>query len=169
MNVSQITRIDPYEKKETYLAILRDSRNKILVSKTGYLKLKEVTEVIGLVLLKHRIFSFFPSSVSSCPFLPCGNNSISTPSHFQRTNDLMPVDRFYRSSEINRTALQCRRYMLQTKHRSNSFFICFFHSQYKQPATPFSTSASANVAYTGCTSSLSNAAQSSFRTHAGKF
>lgn len=40
LNVSQITRIDPYEK-ETYLAILRDG-SKILVSKTGYPKLKEV-------------------------------------------------------------------------------------------------------------------------------
>ncbi|WP_346319762.1 LytTR family DNA-binding domain-containing protein [Chitinophaga sp. YIM B06452] len=40
LNVSQITRIDPYEK-ETYLAILRDG-SKVLVSKTGYPKLKEV-------------------------------------------------------------------------------------------------------------------------------
>lgn len=40
LNVSQITRIDPYEK-ETYLAILRDG-SKIMVSKTGYPKLKEV-------------------------------------------------------------------------------------------------------------------------------
>lgn len=40
LNVSQITRIDPYEK-ETYLAILRDG-SKILVSKTGYPRLKEV-------------------------------------------------------------------------------------------------------------------------------
>ncbi|QEH41010.1 LytTR family DNA-binding domain-containing protein [Chitinophaga sp. XS-30] len=40
LNVSRITRIDPYEK-ETYLAILRDG-SKILVSKTGYPRLKEV-------------------------------------------------------------------------------------------------------------------------------
>lgn len=40
LNLSQITRIDPYEK-ETYLAILRDG-SKVLVSKTGYPKLKEV-------------------------------------------------------------------------------------------------------------------------------
>lgn len=40
VNVTQITRIDPYEK-ETYLAILRDG-SKITVSKTGYPRLKEV-------------------------------------------------------------------------------------------------------------------------------
>ncbi|MGX5817568.1 LytR/AlgR family response regulator transcription factor [Chitinophaga lutea] len=40
VNVGQITRIEPYEK-ETYLAILRDG-SKIMVSKTGYPKLKEV-------------------------------------------------------------------------------------------------------------------------------
>lgn len=40
LNVAEITRIDPYEK-ETYLAILRDG-SKVLVSKTGYPKLKEV-------------------------------------------------------------------------------------------------------------------------------
>jgi two-component system LytT family response regulator len=40
LNVGQITRIDPYEK-ETYLAILKDG-SKILVSKTGYPRLKEV-------------------------------------------------------------------------------------------------------------------------------
>ncbi len=40
LNVSQITRLEPYEK-ESYLAILRDG-SKILVSKTGYPKLKEV-------------------------------------------------------------------------------------------------------------------------------
>lgn len=40
LNVSRITRIDPYEK-ETYLAILRDG-SKIVVSKTGYPRLKEV-------------------------------------------------------------------------------------------------------------------------------
>lgn len=40
LNVSQITRIDPYEK-ESYLAILKDG-SKILVSKTGYPRLKEV-------------------------------------------------------------------------------------------------------------------------------
>ncbi|WP_343701579.1 LytTR family transcriptional regulator DNA-binding domain-containing protein [Chitinophaga sp.] len=40
LNVSQITRLDPYEK-ETYLAVLK-SGSKILVSKTGYPRLKEV-------------------------------------------------------------------------------------------------------------------------------
>ncbi|WP_423736263.1 LytR/AlgR family response regulator transcription factor [Chitinophaga caseinilytica] len=40
LNVTQITRIDPYEK-ESYLAILRDG-SKVMVSKTGYPKLKEV-------------------------------------------------------------------------------------------------------------------------------
>ncbi len=40
LNIAQITRIDPYEK-ESYLAILRDG-SKIMVSKTGYPKLKEV-------------------------------------------------------------------------------------------------------------------------------
>lgn len=40
LNISQITRIDPYEK-ESYLAILRDG-SKVVVSKTGYPKLKEV-------------------------------------------------------------------------------------------------------------------------------
>ncbi|UYQ91636.1 LytTR family transcriptional regulator DNA-binding domain-containing protein [Chitinophaga horti] len=40
LNVSQITRLEPYEK-ETYLAVLRDG-NKVQVSKTGYPKLKEV-------------------------------------------------------------------------------------------------------------------------------
>lgn len=40
LNVSQITRLEPYEK-ETYLAILR-SGSKIQVSKTGYPRLKEV-------------------------------------------------------------------------------------------------------------------------------
>lgn len=39
LNISQITRLDPYEK-ETYLAILKDG-SKILVSKTGYPRLKE--------------------------------------------------------------------------------------------------------------------------------
>lgn len=39
LNVTQITRIEPYEK-ESYLAILRDG-SRILVSKTGYPKLKE--------------------------------------------------------------------------------------------------------------------------------
>ncbi|AWO00541.1 DNA-binding response regulator [Chitinophaga alhagiae] len=39
LNVSQITRLDPYEK-ETYLAVLK-SGSKILVSKTGYPRLKE--------------------------------------------------------------------------------------------------------------------------------
>lgn len=40
LNISQITRIDPYEK-ETYLAVLKDG-SKIQVSKTGYPRLKEV-------------------------------------------------------------------------------------------------------------------------------
>ncbi|WP_298712423.1 LytTR family transcriptional regulator DNA-binding domain-containing protein [Chitinophaga sp.] len=40
LNIAQITRIDPYEK-ESYLAILRDG-SKVVVSKTGYPKLKEV-------------------------------------------------------------------------------------------------------------------------------
>ncbi|WP_109697603.1 LytR/AlgR family response regulator transcription factor [Chitinophaga deserti] len=40
LNIAQITRIDPYEK-ESYLAILRDG-SKVMVSKTGYPKLKEV-------------------------------------------------------------------------------------------------------------------------------
>lgn len=40
LNITQITRIDPYEK-ESYLAILRDG-SKVIVSKTGYPKLKEV-------------------------------------------------------------------------------------------------------------------------------
>lgn len=40
LNITQITRIDPYEK-ESYLAILRDG-SKVVVSKTGYPKLKEV-------------------------------------------------------------------------------------------------------------------------------
>ncbi|WP_341837731.1 LytTR family transcriptional regulator DNA-binding domain-containing protein [Chitinophaga pollutisoli] len=40
LSITQITRIDPYEK-ESYLAILRDG-SKVMVSKTGYPKLKEV-------------------------------------------------------------------------------------------------------------------------------
>jgi len=40
LNIQEITRIDPYEK-ESYLAILKDSM-RIPVSKTGYVKLKQV-------------------------------------------------------------------------------------------------------------------------------
>lgn len=40
VNVQQITRIEPYEK-ETHLAILRSGKQ-VPVSKTGYVKLKEV-------------------------------------------------------------------------------------------------------------------------------
>lgn len=40
LNIDQITRIDPYQK-ETHMAVLRNG-NQIPVSKTGYVKLKEV-------------------------------------------------------------------------------------------------------------------------------
>lgn len=40
LHIGQVTRIDPYQK-ESYLAVLRDGKQ-IPVSKTGYLKLKEI-------------------------------------------------------------------------------------------------------------------------------
>jgi two-component system LytT family response regulator len=40
VNISQITRIDPFQK-ETHLAVLREGKQ-IPVSKTGYTKLKEI-------------------------------------------------------------------------------------------------------------------------------
>ncbi len=40
VQVSQITRLDPYEK-ETYTAVLKNGK-KLPVSKTGYSKLKQV-------------------------------------------------------------------------------------------------------------------------------